>query len=201
MMGVETARNIQREGLAVDLDILIKGVRDALSGGKLLLTEPELWALRNATHNEVLRRAAAKRQNLANVQEALEEQNKRAGDAFLVENQAKEGVVTLPSGLQYRILNAGDGRRPTDSDLVEVSYRGSLLDGTVFDSSHARGKPSTFSVAGVIPGWREAFKLMPVGSKWELFVPPELAYGERGLGRHIGPNATLVYEMELLAIR
>ena len=105
-------------------------------------------------------------------------------------------MVTLPSGLQYKVLQAGDGKTPTDADAVECHYRGTLIDGTEFDSSYSRGQPSTFKLSGVIPGWREALKLMPVGSKWQLFVPPQLAYGERGAGRGIGPNATLIFEVE-----
>ena len=110
-------------------------------------------------------------------------------------------MVTLPSGLQYKILKAGDGKKPTENDTVECNYRGTLINGTEFDSSYRRGQPATFGVGQVIPGWREALQLMPVGSKWELYVPSDLAYGERGAGRDIGPNATLVFEVELLAIK
>ena len=128
------------------------------------------------------------------------EENKKAGAAFLAENKGKEGVVTLPSGLQYKILKAGDGKKPTDADTVECHYRGTLIDGTEFDSSYARAAGEVHARRGMIAGWREALKLMPVGSKWQLFVPPQLAYGEKGTGRHVGPNATLVYEMELLKV-
>jgi FKBP-type peptidyl-prolyl cis-trans isomerase FklB len=132
---------------------------------------------------------------------AAGEENKKAGEAFLAQNKGKQGVVTLPSGLQYKILKAGNGKKPTENDTVECNYRGTLINGTEFDSSYRRGQPATFGVGQVIPGWREALQLMPVGSKWELYVPPDLAYGERGAGRDIGPNSTLVFEVELLGIQ
>ena len=132
---------------------------------------------------------------------AVAEENKKIGDAFLEENKKKEGVVALPSGLQYKILKAGDGRKPTDADMIECNYRGVLINGTEFDSSYRTGKPATLKVMGLIPGWTEALKLMPVGSKWQLFIPPQLAYGERGAGRYIGPNATLIFELELIAVK
>jgi FKBP-type peptidyl-prolyl cis-trans isomerase FklB len=129
------------------------------------------------------------------------EDNKKAGESFLAENKKKEGVVTLPSGLQYKVLKAGDGKKPTDTDTVECNYRGTHIDGTEFDSSYRTGQPATFKVAGVIPGWREALKLMPVGSKWQIFVPSQLAYGTRGKPGSVGPNAALIFEVELLAIK
>jgi FKBP-type peptidyl-prolyl cis-trans isomerase FklB len=141
------------------------------------------------------------RQRQAVARTKAAEDNKKQGNAFLAENKTKEGVVTLPSGLQYKILKAGGGKTPTDADTVECHYRGTLLNGTEFDSSHLTGKPATIKVTAVIPGWKEALKLMPVGSKWQLFIPPQLAYGERGAGHEIGPNATLLFEVELLAIK
>ena len=128
------------------------------------------------------------------------ENNKKRGEAFLAENRTKEGVITLPSGLQYKILKTGDGRRPTDTDTVEVHYRGTLIDGTQFDSSQA-GQPSILKVTAVISGWREALKLMPIGSKWQLFIPPQLAYGGRRASPVIGPNETLIFELELVGIK
>jgi FKBP-type peptidyl-prolyl cis-trans isomerase FklB len=127
--------------------------------------------------------------------------NKKEGDAFLAANKSKEGVVTLPSGLQYKILTAGTGPKPKSSDSVVCNYKGTLIDGKEFDSSYKRGQPATFPVAGVIKGWTEALQLMPVGSKWQLFVPSDLAYAERGSGPDIGPNATLIFEVELLSIQ
>ena len=128
------------------------------------------------------------------------EANQKEGDAFLAANKSKPGVVTLPSGLQYKILTAGAGPKPTAADSVVCNYRGTLINGTEFDSSYKRGQPATFPVSGVIKGWTEALQLMPVGSKWQLFVPPDLAYGARGAGSEIGPNSTLIFEVELMSI-
>jgi FKBP-type peptidyl-prolyl cis-trans isomerase FklB len=127
--------------------------------------------------------------------------NKTEGETFLAANKAKDGVVTLPSGLQYKILKAGAGPKPAATDTVTVNYRGTLINGTEFDSSYKRGQPATFGVTGVIKGWTEALQLMPVGSKWQLFIPADLAYGERGAGADIAPNATLIFEVELLSIK
>ena len=134
-------------------------------------------------------------------------ENKKAGDAFLSQNKLKEGVVTLPSGLQYKVLKAGKGKKPADNDTVEVNYRGTLINGTEFDNSFSRGEPATFKVTGVMPGWREALQLMPVGSRWQIFIPSQLAYGEKGsglerrAGRKIAPNETLIFEVALLDIK
>jgi FKBP-type peptidyl-prolyl cis-trans isomerase FklB len=129
------------------------------------------------------------------------ETNKTEGEAFLAANKTKQGIVTLPSGLQYTILKEGTGPKPTASDSVVCNYRGTLINGTEFDSSYKGGQPLTFPVGGVIKGWTEALQLMPVGSKWQLFIPSQLAYGERGAGADIGPNATLIFEVELLSIQ
>ena len=131
----------------------------------------------------------------------LGDANKKQGMAFLEANKTMDGVVTLPSGLQYKVLQEGTGPKPAPTDTVICNYRGTLLDSTEFDSSYKRGQPATFPVAGVIKGWTEALQLMSVGSKWQLFIPPELAYGERGFGGQIGPNATLIFEVELLSIQ
>ena len=127
--------------------------------------------------------------------------NKKEGEDFLAANKSKEGVVTLPSGLQYKVLKEGTGPKPSPTDSVVCNYRGTLINGTEFDSSYKRGQPATFPVNGVIKGWTEALQLMPVGSKWQLFIPPDLAYGQRGAGADIGPNATLIFEVELLSIQ
>ncbi len=129
------------------------------------------------------------------------EKNKKEGEAFLAGNKKKEGVVTLPSGLQYKIIKDGSGAKPKPTDTVSVNYRGALIDGTEFDSSYKRGEPASFKVTGVIPGWTEALQLMKAGSKWQLFIPSNLAYGERGTGRDIAPNATLIFDVELLSIQ
>lgn len=193
-IGVSVARNFQLQGVEIDPDVMIKGLKDALSGGKLLITEDDLRATLNTYQAQLI-------QKQTEVRKVAAEKNKREGDAFLDENKKKEGVVTLSSGLQYKILTKGDGKIPTDADTVECNYRGSLINGTDFDSSYQTGKPATFKVSAVIPGWIEALKLMPVGSKWQLFIPSQLAYGERGAGLQIGPNATLIFEVELLAIK
>ncbi len=193
-IGVEVARGFQQQGIEVNIDVLVKGLRDALSGAKLLMTEDDLRATLSAFQVELAQRKAQAAKTAA-------EDNKKAGEAFLAQNKTKEGVVTLPSGLQYKILKAGDGTKPTDADTVECQYRGTLINGAEFDSSYRRGQPATFKVSGVIAGWQEALKLMPVGSKWQLFVPAQLAYGEQGAGDVIGPNATLIFEVELLAIK
>jgi FKBP-type peptidyl-prolyl cis-trans isomerase len=178
----------------VDPAVFARGLKDALSGGPALLTDEEVRAAVAGLREELRSRQVAAVRTRA-------EGNKKEGEAFLAANATKEGVVTLPSGLQYKVLKAGDGRKPTEADTVEVHYRGTLLDGTEFDSSYKRGQPQSMAVKGLVKGWIEALPLMPVGSKWQLFVPPPLAYGERGAGRNIGPNATLVFEIELVAIQ
>ena len=137
----------------------------------------------------------------AEAMKSLEEKNKKDEETFLADNEKKEGVKTLPSGLQYKVIQAGTGKKPNLTDTVMVHYRGTLVDGIEFDSSYRRGQPATFPVSGVIPGWTEALQLMEVGSKWQLFVPSKLAYGERGAGRSIEPNATLIFEIELISIQ
>jgi FKBP-type peptidyl-prolyl cis-trans isomerase len=193
-IGVDIARNFMRLGIKFDTDILVRGLRDSLTGEKLLLTEDDLRATMSAYQSELMQKQA----------EAIKiaaVENKKIGDAFLTGNKLKKDVVALPSGLQYQILTAGDGKKPSDTDTVECNYRATLINGTEIDSSYRSGQPGTFKVAGLITGWREALKLMPVGSKWRLFIPPELAYGERGAGRDIGPNAMLIFELELIAIK
>lgn len=193
-IGADMARNLKRMEIDFDLDTLVRGIKDVLSDGKLLLSDEEIRNTKNALQNEI-------RVKQLEAYKAAGEENRKAGEAFLAENKTKEGVVTLPSGLQYKVLKAGDGKTPSDADTVECHYRGTLLDGTEFDSSYSRGQPATFKVAAVIKGWTEALKLMPVGSKWQLFIPSDLAYGERGAGQKIGPHATLIFEVELLGIK
>jgi FKBP-type peptidyl-prolyl cis-trans isomerase FklB len=193
-VGVDVAKSLAKMGMDLDLDVFIRGLKDGFSGKKPLMTDDEMHATMNAFQNDLLKNQSQGKQTAA-------EENKKAGEAFLAENKKKEGVVTLPSGLQYKILKAGKGKKPTDADKVECHYRGTLIDGTEFDSSYRRGQPATFPVAGVIAGWTEVLKLMPVGSKWQLFVPSQLAYKERGAGADIGPNATLIFEVELLGIK
>ena len=193
-LGVDFARTLKRTGVVFDGDILLRGIRDEFTGGKLLMTEKELRAIMSTHHGEMER----KREE---AQKAVAEANRQMGEAFLAENRTQEGVVTLPSGLQYKILRQGSGRKPTEADTIECHYRGLLVNGTEFHSTYRNGRPATFKVQGLIPGWAEAVKLMPLGSKWQLFIPPELAYGERGSTRHVGPNTTIILELELLGIR
>ena len=193
-MGVDTGQKLQNFPIEVDMDLFIKGMKDAFSKSKLLMTEKEIQETMMDLQKEM-------RVKLEERTKALGEKNKKEGELFLAENKKKEGRVTLPSGLQYKVLKAGTGEKPTDSDTVTVNYRGTLIDGTEFDSSYSRGKPASFPVKGVVPGWTEALKLMQEGAKWQLFIPPNLAYGERGGGTRIGPNATLIFEVELISIQ
>ena len=171
-MGVGIGKNFKRLELDVDLDTFMKGIKDGYAGNKLSIPEDELHAIMSAYQNEL-------RAKQAGVVKKIGEANQKEEVAFLAENAKKPGVVTLPSGLQYKILKVGTGNKPTEADLVERSYRGTLLNGTEFDSSYRTGKPALFNVGGVIPGWQEALKLMPVGSKWQIFIPSKLASGGR----------------------
>ncbi len=191
-LGMNIGANMKRQSVPVDPAILARGLKDALAGGKTILTEDEARATLTQMQNEMRQKMQAKSQEEASG-------NKKEGDTFLTGNKAKDGVVTLPSGLQYKILTTGTGPKPTASDSVVCNYKGSLINGTEFDSSYKRGQPATFPVTGVIKGWTEALQLMPVGSKWQLFIPSDLAYGDAGRPG-IPPGATLVFEVELVSI-
>lgn len=191
-VGVSMGKSVKQQMMDIDVNLAVKGLKDELGGKKLLLSDDELRKTMTQYQQE-LRRKQMEERRMA----ALE--NKKEGDAFLEANKKKEGVVTLPSGLQYKILKAGEGQKPTVQDRVEVRYRGTLINGKEFDSSGLETR--TFKVAEIIPGWREALPLMPVGSKWQLVVPSNLAYGERGMGRAIMPNSTLIFEVELVGIK
>jgi len=191
-MNIGTA--MKRDGVDVDTAILLRGLQDALAGSKPLLTDQEVQATMTALQGDLRKKQELQQQQLADT-------NKKEGDAFLAANKTKEGVVALPSGLQYKILQEGTGPKPAATDTVTVNYRGTLLDGTEFDSSYKRGQPTPVAVGRIIKGWTEALQLMPVGSKWQLFIPPDLAYGPRQAGPTIGPNSTLVFEVELLSIQ
>jgi len=192
-IGSGLGANLKKQSVEVDSTLLSQGLKDAMSGGKTRLTQEEAQAVLKEVQTEVQKEQQAKMKEAA-------DKNKGEGEAFLAANKSKDGVVTLPSGLQYKILTAGTGPKPTASDSVKCNYRGTLINGTEFDSSYKRGQPATFGVGQVIKGWTEALQLMPVGSKWQLVVPASLAYGERGAGAEIGPNATLIFEVELLSI-
>jgi FKBP-type peptidyl-prolyl cis-trans isomerase FklB len=193
-LGLSVGKNLQNDGVDVDLAILARGIKDALAGGKVLLTDDEVKAVMTSFKMNMQKKQEEKMQQAGDA-------NKKEGDAFLAANKTKEGVVTLPSGLQYKIVTAGTGAKPTAADSVVCNYRGTLINGKEFDASSKHGGPATFPVSGVIKGWTEALQLMPVGSKWQLFIPPDLAYGQRGAGGDIGPGATLVFEVELLSIK
>jgi FKBP-type peptidyl-prolyl cis-trans isomerase len=184
-MGMNLGMGLHKQGMTLDPALVARGMKDAMTGGKTLLTETE--------------GRAAMQQLQDDVNEKMAGANHKEGETFLAANKSKEGVVTLPSGLQYKILKAGTGPKPTASDTVTCNYRGTLVNGTEFDSSYKRGQPVSFPVSGVIKGWTEALQLMPVGSKWQLFIPSDLAYGDAGRPG-IAPGETLVFEVELLSI-
>jgi FKBP-type peptidyl-prolyl cis-trans isomerase FklB len=193
-LGMKMGANMHKQSVPVDAAIFSRGLRDGLAGGKTLLTDEEAQAAITAVQKDLQRKQQEKMQQAA-------ESNKKEGQDFLAANKGKPGVVTLPSGLQYKVEKEGTGPKPTASDSVVCNYRGTLINGTEFDSSYKRGQPATFPVSGVIKGWTEALQLMPVGSKWQLFVPSELAYGDHGAGADIGPGATLMFEVEVLSIQ
>lgn len=193
--------NLRQQSVEVDQAILLRGLKDALAGGKVLLTDDEAKAALMQLQAEVRNRQQERMKVEQEKMKLAGEANKKEGDEFLTANKTKEGVVTLPSGLQYKILTEGTGPKPAATDTVVCNYRGTLISGTEFDSSYKRGQPLTIQVNGVIKGWTEALQLMPVGSKWQLFIPSELGYGERGSGQIIGPSATLIFEVELLSIQ
>jgi FKBP-type peptidyl-prolyl cis-trans isomerase FklB len=192
-IGMKMGANFKKQEVPVNATIMARGIKDALAGNKTLLTEEEAQAAIMDVQKEMQAKMEGKKKETADA-------NKKVGDAFLAANKSKEGVVALPSGLQYKIEKAGTGPKPTPTDSVVCNYRGTLIDGKEFDSSYKRGQPATFPVTGVIKGWTEALQLMPVGSKWQLFVPADLAYGDRGAGADIGPGATLIFEVELMSI-
>jgi FKBP-type peptidyl-prolyl cis-trans isomerase FklB len=193
-IGMDIGGNLKRGSVEVDPDLVARGLKDSYVGGKTLLTEDQA---RQAIA-DFQKTLAAKQ---AETMKILAEKNKADGEKFLEENAKKEGVKVLPSGLQYMEVTPGQGKSPKITDNVTTHYKGTLIDGTEFDSSYKRGQPATFPVSGVIAGWTEALQLMKEGAKWQLFVPSKLAYGERGAGQLIGPNAALVFEVELISVR
>lgn len=192
-IGLNIGRSLEADGLDVNAEALMQGIRDALAKAQPRLTEEQCRAAMN-----VFQREASGKMNERRRTEG--DKNMREGQAFLQANKAKEGVVALPSGLQYKVLQSGQGPSPKLNDRVRVHYRGTLIDGTVFDSSVERGEPAVFAVGGVIRGWTEALQKMKVGDKWTLFIPPDLAYGPQGAPPAIGPHAVLIFDVELLGI-
>lgn len=194
-IGFDMGSSLKKNDLDIDADVLGKAIKDVLSGSKTLMTEQEVKTTLMALQKDMQAKQQAKTKSLG-------EKNKKEGEVFLAQNKTKKGVKTLESGLQYKVLTAGKGKSPKASDTVTVNYRGTLIDGTEFDSSYKRGQPASFPVGGVIKGWTEALQLMKEGSKWQLFIPADLAYGESGTpGGPVGPNAVLLFEVELLSIK
>src|SRR5215468_70889 len=193
-IGADLGGKLKSSSIEVDPNILTRALKDSLTGAQSAMTEDEVRATLSDLTKDLQQKQAALNKEKA-------DKNKKDGDAFLAANKTKEGVVALPSGLQYKILKAGTGPKPTAADTVVCNYKGTLIDGKEFDSSYKRGQPATFPVGGVIKGWTEALQLMPVGSKWQLFIPPDLAYGDRQAGPDITPGSTLVFEVELMSIQ
>jgi len=192
-MGNNLKNSIKTTGADLDTNILLKGIKDALLDGKLLMTDQELKESKQALQHDIQAKQQEKMKGQA-------EKNKKDGEAFLEENKKKDGIITLASGLQYKIIKHGSGRSPKATDSVTVNYRGTLIDGSEFDSSYKGGQPITFQAGGVIAGWTEALLLMKEGAKWQLFIPANLAYGERAAGKLIGPNSVLIFEIDLISI-
>ena len=192
--GLRQGRELKKQGLPLNAQEFARGLVDGLTAADVKLTDQELQATLEEFGRLIEKIQVERHQKMV-------ESNKKDGAAFLAANKAKEGVKTLPSGLQYKVLKAGKGPSPKSDSTVTTHYRGTLLDGTVFDSSYDRGEPIEFQVDGVIAGWTEALQLMKAGDKWQLFIPSELAYGAEGAGADIGPNAVLVFEIELLSFK
>jgi len=192
-LGYNIGRDFRQKKLDIDADVLMRGMKDALADRKTALSEEEM---RQAMQELQKKMVALQQQQI----QQLAEKNEKEGKDFLAANRQKEGVKTTMSGLQYKVISKGTGKKPGRDDKVTVHYRGRLLDGTEFDSSYRRNKPATFPVGGVIPGWTEALQLMKEGAKWQLYIPADLAYGEKGAGPMIGPNATLIFDVELISV-
>ena len=188
-LGMNFGENLRKQGLDLDPAVFAKAFADAFNTGKTAMSDQDMQTVLQAAAVEIRKKQAEKAQQL-----------QAAGEKFLADNKTKDGVVALPSGLQYKILKPGTGEKPKLDDTVVCNYKGTLVDGTEFDASDKHGGPATFQVKGVIPGWTEALQLMPVGSKWQLFVPSDLAYGPQG-PPGIGANATLLFEVELVSIQ
>jgi len=188
-LGMNIGKNMKMQGIEVDQEYLVKGMRDALSDAKAAMSEKDMETAMKAFQQEMQTK-----------QIYADDKNKKDGEAFLAANKKKDGVITLASGLQYKVIKMGTGPKPTSLQIVTCNYRGTFIDGKEFDSSTRYGRPAEFPVNGVIKGWTEALQLMPVGSKWELYIPSDLAYGEKGSQPTIRPNSTLIFEIELLSI-
>ena len=193
-LGYQFGHNLKAQGVDLDLDVYASGMKDALGGKEPQMSQEDIRAAITGLQQRL---QAAQQKQLKEMADKNVEESKK----FLAEDQKKEGIKTLPSGLQYKVLTEGFGKMPKAEDTVTVNYKGTLIDGTEFDNSYKRGQPATFKVNGVIKGWTEAMQLMKEGSKWQLFIPPDLAYGERGAGRTIPPGSTLIFEVELISVK
>jgi FKBP-type peptidyl-prolyl cis-trans isomerase FklB len=193
-IGVNISKSLKRQDVDINLDLLFQGFKDGYSDAKLLMSEQEIQDTLMAFQKESMAKQAEKAKILG-------EENEKKGEVFLAENKKKDSVVTLPDGLQYKILRDGTGKTPTLEDTVTVQYRGSLIDGTEFDNSYKRGQPASFTLPGVIKGWQEALQLMKTGAKWQIFIPSNLGYGEKGYGSVIPPNSVLIFEIELISFK
>jgi FKBP-type peptidyl-prolyl cis-trans isomerase FklB len=193
-IGADLGKNFKTQGIDVNPQALAKGMQDSMSGAQLGLTEQQMKDVLNKFQKDLMTKRTSEFNKKA-------DENKTKGEAFLTTNKSKPGVVVLPSGLQYKIIEAGTGAKPSKTDTVTVEYKGTLVDGTVFDSTEKTGKPASFQVSQVIPGWTEALQLMPAGSTWELYVPAALAYGPRSVGGPIGPNETLIFNVHLISVK
>lgn len=191
--GQNIGKSFKQQEIEVNLEIFVKGIQDALAGREPLLNQQEMGQVLMTFQKDRMAKMTAKHKMEG-------DKNLKEGETFLAENKKKEGVTTLPSGLQYKVVQSGKGKTPKATDKVTTHYKGTLIDGTVFDSSYDRKEPTTFPVNGVIKGWTEALQLMKEGDKWQLFVPAQLGYGERGAGGKIGPNATLIFDIELIKV-
>jgi FKBP-type peptidyl-prolyl cis-trans isomerase FklB len=192
-IGSNISRDFKNQSIDVDNDVMARGITDALAGRKAALSEKEMHDAITGLQKEVMEQRAAKMNQMS-------EKNKKEGEAFLADNKNKPGVVTLPDGLQYKILKEGSGAKPKATDKVKVNYKGTFLNGNEFDSSYKRGQPAVFAVNAVVKGWTEVLQLMKEGSTFQVWVPSDLAYGEQGAGNVIGPNQTLIFEIELISI-
>lgn len=193
-IGADLGKNFKTQGIDINPEALSKGMQDGMTGTQLILTEQQMKDVLNKFQKDLM----AKRSTEFNKKS---DENKSKGEAFLKDNKSKTGVIILASGLQYKVIDTGTGAKPGKTDTVTVEYTGHLIDGTVFDSTEKTGKPATFQVSQVIPGWTEALQLMPAGSTWEIYVPSGLAYGSRSVGGPIGPNETLIFKIHLISVK
>jgi FKBP-type peptidyl-prolyl cis-trans isomerase FklB len=191
-IGVDLGTNFKAQEIEINTDILLRGIQDALQEKTLLLSDEEMDTTLQQFQEELLAKRAERFEELA-------KENETAGSKFLAANKSKKGVKITDSGLQYRVIKAGSGKLPADTDVVTVEYTGKLIDGTVFDSSERSGQPATFTLSQIIPGWQEALQMMKEGGEWEVFIPAELAYGSGGFGV-IGPNETLIFDIKLISV-